>query len=48
MKIKMKIIDLVTLLTKPEEKVMKKYNLSPEKIKKIQEALKKGNWRFTG
>ncbi|MBI5253705.1 MAG: hypothetical protein HY930_04820 [Euryarchaeota archaeon] len=50
MKIRMKISDIVTLLTMTSQKkagnVITRYNIGAEKIKVIEKALQRGRWRL--
>lgn len=50
MKIRMRIADLVTLLTMTSrsraKKVISRYNIGIEKIKVIEKALQQGKWRL--
>ncbi len=46
MKIKFRVDELISILVKSEESLIKKYGLDSKKLEEIQESLKSGKWRF--
>ena len=46
MKIKAKLAEVLNLLIKEEDSLLKRYNLEKKEIVNIQKSLVEGNWRF--
>ncbi|GEM_PF-2158536 len=46
MKLRFRVDELISILVKSEEQLMKKYNLDSAKLKKLQKSLQEGNWRL--
>ncbi len=46
MKIKFRVDELISILVKSEESLIKKYGLDSKKIEDIQNALRQGKWKL--
>ncbi len=46
MKLRLRVDELVSILVKSEESLLKKYDLDAAKLKKLQKSLQEGNWRL--
>lgn len=49
MKVKIKVSELIDILIqKHDNSLLRKYNLDSEKVNRLQESLRTGDWRFVG
>ncbi|GCC10272.1 hypothetical protein IPdc08_00295 [archaeon] len=46
MKIKFRVDELMSILIKSENDLIKKYDLDSKKLEEIQDSLKRGNWQL--
>ncbi len=46
MKIKFRVDELMSILIKSENDLIKKYGLDSKKLEEIQDSLKRGNWQL--
>lgn len=46
MKVKIRLDELISILVKSEEGLIKKYRLDSKKLERLQKSLQSGNWRF--
>jgi len=46
MKVKFRVDELISILVKSEDSLIKKYGLDSKKLEKLQKSLEKGDWKF--